>query len=138
MNRRDFLKTLTAAAGTAVVGQTALAQLPVVEESNVTGYGWSEVGNGWYRVWKTFKGSMFNCSINFGDGLYLDEDSRAQLYQSDNQELTFSCYIKGVDPEEALNKVEVLSIDRGYVYSPQIEFRPQPTSYIPTIGEKHD
>ena len=115
MNRRDFLKSLAAAAGSAAFAQSALAAIPAPAESNVVGYGWDAAGNGWYRIWKIVRGNMSNgFSLSFGDeGLHLTPESRAKVQQSTVDEIMFSCYVKGPDVQPVIARAEIWAEDKG-------------------------
>jgi hypothetical protein len=115
MNRREFLKTLGAAAGSAAFANTALASIPDQAGAEVIGHGWEAAGNGWYRVWKTFRGNMHGgFSLDFGEeGLKITPDSHAHLTQDEDEEVTFSCFIKGPDAHKAIQNVEFLNEAKG-------------------------
>ena len=142
MNRRDFIKTLTAAAGSATFASTALAATDhFADNLNVVYCGYEEAGNGWYRIWKTVRGNMskgFN--LDFGKhGLHITEENKACLSQIDDDLMTFSCYIKGPNVKPTLSKIEMWGEDKGNdwlkeatVHTPQVEVGVQPTSYIST------
>ncbi len=140
MNRRDFLKSLAAAAGSAAFAQSALAAIPAPAESNVVGYGWEAAGNGWYRIWQTVRGNMSDgFSLSFGDeGLHLTPESRSQVQQSEVDEITFSCYVKGPAVQPAITRAEIWAEDKGDDWLVKstlpVEIGPVPTKYIKTKG----
>ena len=115
MNRREFFKGLTAAAGTVAVASSAVAALDVANVSiknDIVDYGYSDAGNGWYRVWKSWKGDYNQMlkdgfTLDFGEGLQLTPHSMAQLEQSGPERMSFSCYVKA-NPETVLDSVEII------------------------------
>jgi hypothetical protein len=108
MNRREFLKTLGAAAGSAAFASTALAAIPDQAGAEVIDHGWEAAGNGGYRIWKTFRGNMQGgFLLDFGEGgLKITPDSHAHLTQDEGEEFVFSCFIKGPDAHKAVQNVE--------------------------------
>lgn len=142
MNRRDFIKSLAAAAGSVAFADSALAAVDQSTDlSNVVSFGYEEAGNGWYRIWKTVRGDMSKgFSLHFGEqGLKLDEYNFAQMSQTGKDVMTFSCYVKGQDVKPTLAKVEMWAEDKGddWLKEASVQLSHEsvgraPTSLIPT------